>query len=189
MLPSTVTSIRSLSVALALTLSVAAHAQSNPPAIQVVTLCAPGEQVLMAGRMQQVKRGGTSTTYVPNGKYASLCANSADEPITSMVYRYGKPGAIEMEEKATSQRKFFVYFESGGPRSGSNTVWFTKGEYRYQIEAGVGMARGVSVSVYKGGKQVVDLFSDLGDEDHYSNTLGIDFSAPKSPVLTARSPL
>lgn len=42
-------------------------------------LCAPEEQILMAGRMQHVKRGATSTTYVPNGKYASLCTNSADE--------------------------------------------------------------------------------------------------------------
>jgi hypothetical protein len=168
---------------------VGAHAQAADPEIKVITLCKAGEKTLMAGRMNLQKtndKGGIY--YVPNGKFASLCANSVDEPITSMVYRYGKPGAIDMEEVATPQRKFSVFYEQGGPAFGTNIAWFKKGEFTYQIGAGVGMARGVSVTVHKGDKPIVGLFSDLDDEDHFSNTYGIDFKNPTSPVLNGKEP-
>ena len=189
MLQRKINMISSLAASLLLMICFEAQAQTETPEILVVTLCLPGEQTLMAGRMQQVKNDAKGITYKPNGKYASLCANSTDESITSMVYRYGKPGSIEMEEIASAQRKFFVYYEVGGPSFGTNNVWFNKGDYRYEISAGVGMARGVWVNVHKGAKQLVELFSDLGDEDHYSNTLGINFSKPKSSILMAKTPL
>lgn len=175
-------------VVLAVAASVGAHAQTTQPVMKAVSLCTPGEQTIMTGRMQTSKTSAKGTTLTPNGKFASLCANSSVEPIASMVYRYGKPGSIEMEEAASTARKFFVHYESGGPNVGTNIVWFTKGEYRYEIGAGVGMGRGVSVTVHKGGKQVADLFSDLEEEDHYSNTYDIDFESPKSPVLAPKAP-
>ena len=188
MLPSIGRSIRALSALFVAASWLAANAQTEGPEIKVVSLCASGEQTIMAGRMKQVKRSAKGTTFVPNGKFASLCANSINEPIVTMVYRYGKPGAIEMEEAASKERKFFVYYESGGPNFGTNIVWFTKGEYRYAIGAAVGMGKGVSVDVYKGSKGVAELFSDLEEEDHYSNTYGIDFDAPKSPALLFKDP-
>lgn len=188
MLPSIGRSIRGFSALLGVTISLAAGAQTARPQIKVVSLCEPGEQTIMTGRMQTSKVIAGAVTFTPNGKFASLCANSVEEPISSMVYRYGRPGSIEMEEKANSARKFFVHYESGGPNFGSNVVWFTKGDYRYEISAGVGMARGVTVNVHKGSKQVVDLFSGLEEEDHYSETFGIDFQRPKSPVLVAKKP-
>lgn len=187
-MPSIVTSIRGFAAVLSTTICLGAHAQAVAPIIKVVTLCAAGEKTIMAGRMQRVKKDAKGITYVPNGKFASLCANSSDEPISAMVYRYGKPGAIEMEEVASPQRKFFVFYDSIGPKAGSDTVWFSKGDYRYQISAGTGMGRGVALTVHKGGKQVVDLFSGLEDEDHFSATEGISFDAPKSPVLSLKTP-
>jgi hypothetical protein len=181
-------SVRSLGLLLASAICAGAYAQPSPPVVKAQSHCKPGEQIIMTGRMQLVKRTSKETIFEPNGKYASLCANTIAEPITAMVYRYGKLGQVEMEEIATSDRKFSVFFESNGPNAGSNSIWFSKGDYRYVISAGVGMAGGVSVNVYKGSKQIVDLFSGLNDEDYYSDTLGIEFETPHSPVLISKTP-
>lgn len=47
----------------------------------------------------------------------------------------------------------------------------------------------MSVTVHKGDKPIVDLLSDLDDEDHFSDTYGIDFKNPTSPVLNGKEPL
>jgi hypothetical protein len=180
--------VSKIATVFAATLCIGAQAQTTDPLIKAVTLCSPGEQTIMTGRMQTSKMVNQVVTFTPNGKFASLCADANSEPIMSLVYRYGKPGAIEMEAAASKAQKFFTYYDQGGPNFGSNVVWFTKGEYRYEIGAGVGMARGVSVKVFRGAKIVVDLFSGLEEEDHYSRTEDIDFAKPKSPVLAAKRP-
>lgn len=148
--------------------------------------CGFGEHVLLSAKLGVHRAGAGGTSWTPNGKIVSLCTDRPDEPFGRITYRYGAPGAIEMEEVASGTRKFHSFLQTyKHPNQG---FFFDKGAYRYFVLEGTGMARGVTLVVYRNGKRILDLFSGTDDARYISRTHDLDVMAPQSPVLQHRIP-
>ena len=83
------------------------------------TQCKPGEPVLFSCDTGK--------------KVASLCGGGAPSALTSITYRHGPPGKVELEYVAkTSNGNFFeATTEPASPRANVQEVWFDIGDTRY----------------------------------------------------------
>lgn len=139
--------------------------------------CLPEEKLILNANMGR----GIDDSFKPNGKVLSLCADNSKEPMNRVVYRYGKIGAVELEQIATPQAKLNV--DSGYvPKTPISIFWFQKGNLIYAIKEFSGMANLIKLEVYSG----KNIISELYAREFDSNIFSIDFSRPKSPALIFR---
>lgn len=177
--------VQSLSAACLLCFSGFCGAQQSSPIAPVPSHCKPDEHVFLTARLGKFKDEPTGTKWIPNGKIVSLCTDKSQEPFNRVAYRFGPIGAVELEEVASSARKFSSFF-APAHKVGHQGVFFDRGDYRYYVMEATGMGHGVSLLVYKAGKLVVDLYSSTEEENYFSGTGPMDFESPKSPALTPR---
>lgn len=81
----------------------------------VPTLCQPGESVYFS-------------CGVKSADYASLCGKKGN-----VHYRFGRPGAIELDWPADGAPSAFAQAEMSGATSYQDNVWFEKDGYRYEL--------------------------------------------------------
>ena len=155
------------------------------------THCKPGEHAIVDAWMGKVKPTDGGWRSSKTGKVVSLCADRKAEPFSAVTYRYGMPGKVELEVVATPQNRFGIASVSTSPRTGSEVVFFRRGEYAYYVAMATGMGSGVSLAVFQGQKQIVDHFSgNERDDDYQLGPAEIRFEPPKarSPVLVFAKP-
>ncbi len=150
------------------------------------SLCQPGEYAYLDARMGKFDGNGVVRK---SGKLVSLCADKPKEPFGRFVYRYGKPGEVEIEHVATATEKAAITRRSTGPRMGEDIIAFLRGPFTYYVVEATGMGQGISVMVFKSGKKIADLFSgnDAGT-DFQSGGLLVNFERPASPVFEKKAP-
>ncbi len=124
-----------------------------------------------------------------SGKLVSLCADKPREPFGRFVYRYGKPGEVEIEHVASAAERAALTSRATGPRMGEDIIAFLRGPFTYYVVEATGMGQGISVMVFKSGKKIADLFSgnDAGT-DFRSGMLEVNFQRPASPVFEKKAP-
>lgn len=176
----------SLHLAPALLVLAACVAQAQParPA-PFPTHCKPGEHSVVNARMGRTSKTGQ---HEKNGKIMSLCASSTAEPFSSLAYRYGPLGKVEIERLATPKDRFKVFSRSTGPRMGEDIVHFSSGSFNYYVVIAQGMTRGVTIHVFQNGKPVAELFSGIEDSDYAEGPAAIQ-SLGGSPRDKAKSPI
>jgi hypothetical protein len=143
--------------------------------------CLPNEKVLINANMGT----GTYDKFKPNGKTLSICSDKEKDPISRIVYRYGKSGAVEMEHVGTPQSKMYIS-NSEQIRTRITIFWFKKGDFAYVISEYSGMAGMVDLQVFKGDKRLARLNAE--NATFVSNTENIDFYRSKSPALIVKDP-
>lgn len=91
-----------------------------------------------------------------------------------------------MEQVATASRKFRIFDRSTSSHTGEELLFFLVGPYTYCVTAATGQGQGVGLTVLKGGRRILDLFSgnDLGKdyEGGLSGLFDTDFSSAESPL-------
>lgn len=154
----------------------------------IPTHCKSGEFSYLNARMAKIVYSPKRYDLVKNGKVLSICADKEEEPFGMIAYRYGKPGAVELEEIATANRKFNVFSIEDSP-VGNNIIFFNKGNFTYYVSEATNQGHGVHLFVYKSGKRVFKLFSgnDAGI-DYEAGLIGINFENPSSLVLKRLKP-
>ena len=137
------------------------------------------------------KTGDTIYELRKIGKVLSICADSSSEPLHSVTYRFGPIGKIELEQVATASRKFYIFERTTTPHTGENIFFFTVGPYTYCVTEATAQGSGVGLTVLKGGRKLLDLFSgnDFG-KDFESGLIDIQFSfsSSRSPALRPLAP-
>ena len=163
----------------------------SSPALATSSHCKSGEFDLLSAELSS--KNQKSGALKNNGKVVSLCADRAKEPFSSVAYRFGKVGAVELEKVATPQNVFFISNEMTGPRMGQNIVHFNSGDITYYVVEGTGMARGVGLYVFRSGKILAEMLSDMEEGRDFTSNLGeVDFEKAKSQVFKikkAKDPL
>lgn len=146
-------------------------------AADIPSLCQAGESALLDARMG--KKAGED--FKPNGKILSLCTDKPKEPFGQIVYRYGTPEKVELEQAGDSTRKVSVYYFFEKP-VGYSTLAFVRGKIGYHVTELTGMGQGIRLVVMDGKKKLAELESP--DSDYYQSMLfNIDFEKLKSPVF------
>ncbi len=167
-----------------------AHAASLP------THCRAGEVAYLNAHMAEIHpsakpRGGWKpgdTLYQLNktGKLVSICADSASEPPRAIAYRYGPAGKVEMEHVASASHPFSFFDRSTSPHTGEEVLFFAAGPYTYCVTAATGQGQGIGVTVLKGGRKMLDLFSGTERDKDYEGGLDrlfdIDVASKESPL-------
>ncbi|WP_098497729.1 hypothetical protein [Collimonas sp. PA-H2] len=96
----------------------------------------------------------SSHPFKRNGKILSICADRDTEPVSKVVYRYGRKDAVELEQIATKQAPFFVHSRSTSPHTGEDILFFTTANHTYYVILATGQGNGVILLVYAGAKKV-----------------------------------
>jgi hypothetical protein len=122
----------------------------------VPNLCNLDEFIVLTATMGNFDK---ANQYHKNGKVVSICTDKEKGKLNKLVYRYGKVGAVEMEQFATPQNKFHQASITTSPKTGLDMIWFKKGNFNYYISSASGMGQGVFVTVFNSGKKIVDQFS------------------------------
>ena len=143
--------------------------------------CAPHEFTYLTARMASIERQAGGTSFIPNGKFLSLCTDTDTAPAQRIIYRYGAMGSVELEHVATPHSPFFRSERSTSPHTGNEITYFRRGKFTYYVLVATGQGNGVSLRVHESRKLVVNLFSGA--------TRNIDFrSGTVDSVLYAKSP-
>ena len=73
-------------------------------------------------------------------RQAALCASPASAPFTSLTYRYGRPGRVELEHRVRQgdASVFGATVSPANPRALVHQVWFNRGSTRYVLTECVG---------------------------------------------------
>lgn len=150
---------------------------------QVPTHCTQNEFSLLNAKMGKLEKD----KFKSNEKILSLCADKAKEPYGSLAYRYGKIGAVEIENISTTQSKMFVYFEQTTPKTSDNAMWFKKGNFTYVVKECMGMCDGIYLFVFQNGKKIAELISP-NQELYDSNITNITMEKIKSPIFVNKNP-
>lgn len=152
---------------------------------RVPSHCGRGEYAYLNAHMSEIRRsqeGGY--TLIKTGKLLSICTDSQSEPFRMVAYRFGPVGKVEMESVASESKKFFLFERSTSPHTGENIVFFNAGAYTYCISEATAQGSGIGLSVFRSGRQVLDLFSgNERGEDFESEMINMNFFSPKSPVF------
>jgi len=150
---------------------------------QVPSHCKKEEFSLLNAKMGKMQKD----KFVSNDKVLSLCADKPKEPYGSLAYRYGKLGAIEIENIATPQSNMFVYFEVTSPKTSDNVIWFKKGNYLYLVNECMGMCSKVYLYVFQNGIKIAELVSP--DSELFDSDLSnITQEKIKSPIFKKKNP-
>jgi hypothetical protein len=164
----------------------AASAESLP---SFPTHCFPGEFSVVNATMGRIDHTQNELVIAKNGKVLSLCADSPREPFGRLVYRYGPIGKVEFEKSASSARTFGVYSRATGDNMREDLVYFSVGKFTYYVAIGQGMGRGVSLLVFDGDKEIVNLFSGINDGTDFAlGPAEISFEQATSPVFKVLKP-
>ena len=97
-----------------------------------------------------------------NKKILSICTDKDKEPFSSVIYRYGEIGNIELEKTATATNRFYFYESVTDPHAGEDIIFFKNNGYTYYVSKATGQENGVSLIVYKSKKLMLNLFSGTG---------------------------
>lgn len=146
--------------------------------------CLPGETVFLSAKMKRVINTPKQLIYRDTGKILSLCADKAKDPISKLTYRYGPIGSIELERSATRSNKFGYAELALGDRVSIDAYFFDIGEFAYYVTVAGAMGSGISLEVYRGDKQIVDLFSGNDDTTDFYFPLLVK----ADPVIQERKP-
>ena len=146
--------------------------------------CSRDETVLLSAKMKNIVSSPQKITFKDSGKILSLCASINDGRTRKLAYRFGSIGNVELEEVATTTRRFRKFSRQAVRHVGEDIYFFNKGEYTYYILVASGMGSGISLIVFQGDKQIVDLFS--GNDAKLDYHLGRLMNA--KPVLVQRKP-
>lgn len=148
------------------------------------SLCKPGEVVLVNARLLPP---GMAPQDPRAEEYAvSLCADSEQEPIRQLAYRFGAQGATALEIAASAQAQAGVFRQSDNDAHlGVIGVVFYAKPYVYVVSEGLGMASGLTLSVYKDTRRVAAFSSP----DYVSRLATLSPDAPKSPVFKRVKPM
>ena len=169
----------SLLVALLVT-QTSSHAQpSNFP-----NHCLPGETIFLSAKMKKSINTPKEVVYEETGKVVSLCADRSKDPISKLSYRYGPIGSIELERVATKSKPFGYAELALGNKVSIDAYFFGVGEFTYYVTVAGAMGSGISLEVYRGDRQVVDLFS--GNDD--TTDFYMPFVVRADAVLTVQVP-
>jgi hypothetical protein len=165
--------------------SIAADADSFP------TLCSDGETTYLSARMATLVQGSQiGEPFKRNGKILSICTDHAKEPISRVVYRYGRIGAVELERVGSKQSPFFVHERSTSPVTGEEILFFVNVPYTYYVTTALGQGNGIRLLVFRGKKMVQMLFSGTQQgEDFVQGGIYLNFSEQKSPAFVRRKPI
>ncbi|TBR45117.1 hypothetical protein CBF23_001055 [Marinomonas agarivorans] len=131
--------------------------------------CHSHETAYLNANMKKVIRD-PSFAYQPTGKVLSICFTDSEADAPMIVYRYGKIGNVEFEKIATPVAPFYYYHFTLYPQASkvnTSVLFFSNGKFNYYVGQALGMGSGISLSVYRDGKQLVELFS--------GNDKGIDY--------------
>lgn len=115
-------------------------------------------------------------------RIVALCADAMHEPFRRVVYRFGLPGRIELEQVATPTRRFRLWTLSDSPHSGSNVIGFSVGGVHYDVSIGTIMSSGLIVYVASGRRHLAMLVSGA-DFRLGPATIDFDRARPASPVF------
>lgn len=89
-------------------------------------------------------------------KVVSLCGTGKPGAIDAVAYRYGEPGKVELEYRATAAGGLLFHgqVEPAAPNASVHEVWFDKGDTRYLITTceGGDCAYGAGLAVLRKGK-------------------------------------
>ena len=146
--------------------------------------CSRDETVLLSAKMKNIVSSPEKIIFKDSGKILSLCASINDGHTRKLAYRFGSIGNVELEEVATTTRRFGKFSRQPVRHVGEDIYFFNKGEYTYYILVASGMGSGISLRAFQGDKQIVDLFS--GNDAEIDYHLGRLMSA--KPVLVQRTP-
>ena len=146
--------------------------------------CLPSETVFLSTKMKKVINTPKQMIYKDTGKILSLCADKAKDPISKLTYRYGPIGSIELERIATRSNRFGYAEFALGDRVSIDAYFFDIGEFAYYVTVAGAMGSGISLEVYRGDKQIVDLFS--GNDD--TTDFYMPFAVRADAVLTVQTP-
>lgn len=165
------------------------------------THCKQGEFAYLNAKMSEVhypqykteEERKTQPAWIlkSTGKVLSICMDRAAEPFDSVVYRFGPVARVELEKVADQATPFNVLDRYEGPsgRLGDHVLFFAVGPYTYCVSEGFGDLSGITLSVVKGGEEVVYLFSDNNrGRDYESGLIHFAFSQPQSPALKLFDP-
>lgn len=152
------------------------------------TLCKSGEFAYLNARMAKIVYSSKRYDLIKNGKILSICADGKTAPLKKIIYRYGKPGEVELEVVATAERKFNVFSIDETP-VGNNVIFFDRGDFTYYVTEATRQGHGIFLFVYKHGNKILELFSGNGDGvDYESGLIGINFDNPSSRVIKREAP-
>jgi hypothetical protein len=146
--------------------------------------CLPGETVFLSAKMKRTLNTPKGLIFKDTGKILSLCADKPQDPISKLTYRYGPTGSIELERAATKSNKFGYAELALGNKVSIDAYFFDIGEFTYYVTIAGAMGSGISLEVYRGDKQVFDLFS--GNDD--TTDFFMPFIVRADPVVTERIP-
>ena len=167
------------------------HAQQPP---RIASHCKDGEFAYLNANMSELhypqyqtkEERATKPVWIlrKTGKILSICADRANEPVTSLAYRFGAIGKVELENVAKKSSPFYVFSRGGTPHSGDAVLFFTIGQYVYCVSEATGQGSGISLTVLTGGREVVSLFSgDDRDTDYETRLIDLWFGPSRSPAL------
>jgi hypothetical protein len=152
--------------------------------------CTPAEFAYLNAKMGKVEyddRGIPVTT--KNGKILSICTDKKTEPFNKVVYRYGQIGKVEMEEIASATNRFGIFNRTTSPHTGENIISFSKGAYNYYVTEATAQGSGISLIVYKSGKQIVNMFSGNSyGTDFEAGLIELNFDKVSSPIFVKNEP-
>ena len=131
-------------------------------------------------------------------KLASLCASRKGDTLDALVYRFGAPGRIEKEFRASqdNQNRFSGFVSPANPRASVREIWFEQGPFTYLLTQCVGgdCAHPAGIAVLRDGKlklnaycafdpkndtawfapELVEFGSDLQDSKSKTNLLKLE---------------
>lgn len=96
-----------------------------------------------------------------------------------------------MEQIATASRPFSFIERSTSPHTGEEVLFFAVGPYTYCVTAATGQGQGIGLTVLKGGRKMLDLFSGTERGKDYEGGLDrlfdIDLASNQFPLLPLRT--
>ena len=146
--------------------------------------CLLGETIFLSAKMKRIINTPKEVVYEETGKVLSLCADRSKDPISKLSYRYGPIGSIELERVATKSKPFGYAEFALGNKVSIDAYFFDVGEFTYYVTVAGSMGSGISLEVYRGDKQIVDLFSGNDDTTDFYFPMLIQ----ADPVIEEREP-
>lgn len=144
----------------------------------VTSHCKAGESAFLDARMHRPGNDGTE-------KILSLCGNSAAEPLTRLVFRFGPDGKPELELLASPRIKAGIFRQSdSASHSGLLSIRFYGNARAYEVSEGLGMSAGIRLEIYRRGKRVAT-YESLAAESRLTE---INFDLPSSPIFRRANP-
>lgn len=118
------------------------------------------------------------------GVILSVCSEQTREPIQRLTVRYGKPGEVLLERRATHARRMKIHLARTGPSMAMQVIAWTVGSRTYCITEGVGLEHGVAFYRVEG-----DVITEYGESSDYEHgPVDIDFYRRSSPVFMKQRP-